>query len=139
MKCSRCGRAIKTNNYAKIGNYFYGPTCARKMSLTNKQKKVKTMDYHYEESQSGVIHIYCKDKIFCSVHHLHAGGVFQARERAEIITNMMNGRKKFKKIGEFYRFTELSPHGNPMTCVDVKITEGCPAGTPIFAEDFNDI
>lgn len=52
MKCSRCGRAIKTNNYAKIGNYFYGPTCARKMSLTNKQKKVKTMDYETDDKQA---------------------------------------------------------------------------------------
>ena len=52
MKCSRCGRAINTNNYIKIGNYFYGPTCARKMSLTNKQKKVKTMDYETDDKQA---------------------------------------------------------------------------------------
>lgn len=51
MKCSRCGRAIKTNNYSKIGNYFYGPTCARKMSLTNKQIKVKTLDYETNDKQ----------------------------------------------------------------------------------------
>lgn len=52
MKCARCGRAINTNNYIKIGNYFYGSTCARKMSLTNKQKKVKTMDYETDDKQA---------------------------------------------------------------------------------------
>lgn len=44
MKCSRCGRIIKTNNYSKIGNYFYGSTCARKMHLTQSKRKVIKLD-----------------------------------------------------------------------------------------------
>ena len=41
MKCARCGRVIKSNVFSKIGNYFYGSTCARKMNLTKKNIKVK--------------------------------------------------------------------------------------------------
>ncbi len=35
MKCARCGKAIKSNNYHRIGNYYYGSTCAKKMFQKN--------------------------------------------------------------------------------------------------------
>ena len=54
MKCARCGRAINTNNHFKIGHYFYGSTCAKKMSLTNKHIKVKTLDYEHNEKQASL-------------------------------------------------------------------------------------
>ena len=54
MKCARCGRVIKSNVFSKIGNYFYGSTCARKMNLTNKQVKVKALDYETNEKQASL-------------------------------------------------------------------------------------
>lgn len=51
MKCARCGRVIKSNNHSKIGNYFYGSTCARKMQLTKKNVKVKNEASKPDNSQ----------------------------------------------------------------------------------------
>lgn len=51
MKCARCGRVIKSNVYSKIGNYFYGSTCARKMNLTKKNIKFKNEASKSDDSQ----------------------------------------------------------------------------------------
>ena len=51
MKCARCGRVIKSNVFSKIGNYFYGSTCARKMNLTKKNVKVKNEASKSDDSQ----------------------------------------------------------------------------------------
>ena len=41
-------------------------------------------------SFSGVAHVYLDEKIYCSVHHTAAGGVSQAKERAESIAKILN-------------------------------------------------
>lgn len=43
-----------------------------------------------ETSDSGVSSVYFEGHVFCSVHHLHAGGVENARKRAERIAELFN-------------------------------------------------